>query len=240
MSGLAEVMNEMGFNIQGSDVINSKNVDRCRKNGIKVFIKHSKKNVKNSTIIVRSSAIGNNNPEITFAKNKKLKILKRSEMLAHVVSLKKNIVITGSHGKTTTTSLISRILYDAKLDPTIINGGVINSIKSSARSGKGDWAVLEADESDGSFLNFPINYSVVTNIDKEHIDFYKNFRNLKKSFIKFLNKTPTIGKSFLCIDDKEIKKIIHKIKNKNFFTYGFSKKQISEYLILNIKKLLYI
>ena len=224
MSGLAEVMNEMGFNIQGSDVINSKNVDRCRKNGIKVFIKHSKKNVKNSTIIVRSSAIGNNNPEIIFAKNKKLKILKRSEMLAHVVSLKKNIVITGSHGKTTTTSLISRILYDAKLDPTIINGGVINSIKSSARSGKGDWAVLEADESDGSFLNFPINYSVVTNIDKEHIDFYKNFRNLKKSFIKFLNKTPTIGKSFLCIDDKEIKKIIHKIKNKNFFTYGFSKK----------------
>ncbi len=224
MSGLAEVMNEMGFNIQGSDVINSKNVDRCRKNGIKVFIKHKKKNVKNSTIIVRSSAIGNNNPEIIFAKNKKLKILKRSEMLAHVVSLKKNIVITGSHGKTTTTSLISRILYDAKLDPTIINGGVINSIKSSARSGKGDWAVLEADESDGSFLNFPINYSVVTNIDKEHIDFYKNFRNLKKSFVKFLNKTPTIGKSFLCIDDKEIKKIIHKIKNKNFFTYGFSKK----------------
>ena len=224
MSGLAEVMNEMGFNIQGSDVTNSKNVDRCKKKGIKVFIKHSKKNIKNSTIIVRSSAIGNNNPEIVFAKNKKLKILKRAEMLAHVVSLKKNIVITGSHGKTTTTSLVARILYDSKLDPTIINGGVINSIKSSARSGKGNWAVLEADESDGSFLNFPVNYSIVTNIDKEHIDFYKNFRNLKKSFIKFFNKTPTIGKTFLCIDDKETKKIVHKIKNKNFFTYGFSKK----------------
>ena len=223
MSGLAEIMKDMGFNVQGSDIANNKNIERCRRNGIKIFIKHNKKNIRNSSIIVKSSAIGNNNSEIISAKNRKLKILKRSEMLAHVVSLKKNIVISGSHGKTTTTSLISRILYDAKLDPTIINGGVINSIKSSARLGKGDWAVLEADESDGSFLNFPINYSVVTNIDKEHIDYYKNFENLKKSFLTFLNKTPTIGKSFLCIDDKEIKKIIPKVKNKNFFTYGFSK-----------------
>ena len=178
MSGLAEVMKDMGFNVQGSDVAISKNVERCRKNGIKVFIKHNKKNIKNSSIIVRSSAINNKNPEIKFAKKRKIKILKRAEMLAHVVALKKNIVVTGSHGKTTTTSLISRILYDAKLDPTIINGGVINSIKSSARLGRGDWAVLEADESDGSFLNFPVNFSVVTNIDKEHIDFYKNFKNL--------------------------------------------------------------
>ncbi len=224
MSGLAEVMKDMGFNVQGSDITFNKNIERCRRNGIKIFLKHNKHNVRNSTIIVKSSAIGNTNPEIIFAKNKKLKILKRAEMLAHVVSLKKNIVITGSHGKTTTTSLISRILYDAKLDPTIINGGVINSIKSSARLGKGDWAVLEADESDGSFLNFPVNYSVVTNIDKEHIDFYKSFENLKKSFLNFLNKTPTMGKSFLCIDDKEVEKIIPKIKNKNFFTYGFSEK----------------
>ena len=231
MSGLAEVMKDMGFNVQGSDIANNKNIERCRKNGIKIFLKHNKRNIRNSSIIVKSSAIGNNNPEIIFAKSKKLKILKRAEMLAHVVSLKKNIVITGSHGKTTTTSLISRILYDAKLDPTIINGGVINSIKSSARLGKGDWAVLEADESDGSFLNFPVNYSVVTNIDKEHLDYYKNFENLKKSFLTFLNKTPTIGKSFLCIDDKEIKKIIPRIKNKNFFTYGFSKK--SNFRIFN-------
>ena len=223
MSGLAEVMNDMGFNVQGSDVANSKNVERCKKNGIKVFIKHNKKNIKNSSIIVRSSAINNKNPEIKFAKKRKIKILKRAEMLAHVVALKKNIVVTGSHGKTTTTSLISRILYDAKLDPTIINGGVINSIKSSARLGRGDWAVLEADESDGSFLNFPINFSVVTNIDKEHIDFYKNFENLKNSFLYFLNKTPAIGKAFICIDDQEIKKIIPKINNKNFLTYGFSR-----------------
>jgi len=224
MSGLAQIMKDMGFNVQGSDVVNSKNVERCKKNGIRVFTKHNRKNIKNSTIIVRSSAVKNNNPEIKAAKNRKLNILRRAEMLAHVVSLKKNIVITGSHGKTTTTSLISRILYEAKLDPTIINGGVINSIKGPARLGRGDWAVLEADESDGSFLNLPINYSVVTNIDREHIDFYKSFENLKKSFLKFLNKTPTIGKAFLCVDDKEIKKIIPKIKNKNFLTYGFSKK----------------
>ena len=231
MSGLAQVMKDMGFNVQGSDVANNKNVDRCKKIGIKVFTKQRKENIKNSTIIVRSSAIKDNNPEIKSAKNKKLTILKRAEMLANVVSLKKNIVITGSHGKTTSTSLISKILYEAKLDPTIVNGGVINSINNNARFGKGDWAVLEADESDGSFLNLPINYSVLTNIDKEHIDYYKNFKNLKKSFLKFIHKTPAVGKSFLCIDDKEIKKLIPKIKNKNFLTYGFSKK--ANFRILN-------
>ena len=222
MSGLAQVMKDMGFNVQGSDLTNSKNVERCKKIGIRVFAKHKKKNIRNATIIVRSSAIKNNNPEIKAAKNKKITILKRAEMLAHVVSLKKNIVITGSHGKTTTTSLISKILSEAKLDPTIINGGVINSLNSNARLGKSDWAVLESDESDGSFLNLPINYSVVTNIDKEHIDFYKNFNNLKNSFIKFLNKTPASGKAFVCIDDYQLKKIIPKINKKNFFTYGFS------------------
>ena len=188
MSGLAQVMNTLGFKIQGSDISRSKNVERCKKIGIKIFSSHNKKNISDCTIVVKSSAIKNNNPEIIAAKKRKLTILKRGEMLAHVVSLKKNIVITGSHGKTTTTSLISKILSEAKLDPTIINGGVINSLNSNARLGKSDWAVLEADESDGSFLNLPINYSVVTNIDKEHVDFYKNFNNLKNSFIKFLNK----------------------------------------------------
>ena len=184
MSGLAQVMKTMGFKVQGSDLVNSKNVERCKKIGIKVFKTHSRKNIKDSTIIVKSSAVRNNNPEIRAAKEKKLNILKRAEMLAHVVSLKTNIVITGSHGKTTTTSLISKILSSAKLDPTIINGGVINSFNSNAKLGKGEWAVLEADESDGSFLNFPINYSVVTNLDREHLDFYKNFKNLQNSFIK--------------------------------------------------------
>ena len=231
MSGLAQVMKTMGFKVQGSDLVNSKNVERCKKIGIKVFKTHSRKNIKDSTIIVKSSAVRNNNPEIREAKEKKLNILKRAEMLAHVVSLKTNIVITGSHGKTTTTSLISKILSSAKLDPTIINGGVINSFNSNARLGKGEWAVLEADESDGSFLNFPINYSVVTNLDREHLDFYKNFKNLQNSFIKFINKTPPIGKSFICIDNYEIKKLVSKINNKNFLTYGFSKE--SDFQILN-------
>ena len=224
MSGLAQVMKVMGFKVQGSDLVNSKNTERCKKIGIKIFKTHKKNNIKDSTIVVTSSAIKKNNPEIRAAKEKKIHILKRAEMLAHVVSLKTNIVITGSHGKTTTTSLISKILSSAKLDPTIINGGIINSFNSNARLGKGEWAVLEADESDGSFLNFPVNYSVVTNLDKEHLDFYKNFNNLKNSFVKFLNKTPLIGKSFVCIDDQELKKILPRVKNKNYLTYGFSEK----------------
>ena len=233
MSGLAQVMKTIGFKVQGSDKTNSKNVERCRKIGIKIFSKHSKKNINNCTIIVKSSAIKNNNPEILAAKTKKLTILKRSEMLAHVVSLKKNIVITGSHGKTTTTSLIAKIFSEAKLDPTIINGGIINSLKSNARLGKGDWAVLEADESDGSFLNLPINYSVVTNLDKEHLDYYKNFKNLKKAFMNFLSKTPDIGKSFVCIDDYELRNIVKQIDKKNILTYGFSSK--ANFQVLNVK-----
>ena len=224
MSGLAQIMKNMGFKIQGSDMVNSKNVERCKKIGIKVFRSHKKENINNISILIKSSAIKNNNPEIKAAKEKKIIILKRAEMLAHVVSLKTNIVVTGSHGKTTTTSLISNILYSAKFDPTIINGGIINSFNSNAKLGKGNWAVLEADESDGSFLNFPINYSVVTNIDREHMEFYKNFRNLKNSFLKFLNKTPLIGKSFVCIDNTELYKLSKKVKNKNFYSYGFSKK----------------
>tara|TARA_B100002051_G_scaffold52511_1_gene47890 strand:- start:151 stop:1464 length:1314 start_codon:yes stop_codon:yes gene_type:complete len=216
-------MKTMGFKVQGSDLVNSKNVERCKRIGIKVFRTHNKKNIQDCTIVVKSSAVKDSNPEIKAAKEKKLNILKRAEMLAHVVSLKTNIVITGSHGKTTTTSLISKILSTAKLDPTIINGGVINSFNSNAKLGKGEWAVLEADESDGSFLNFPVNYSVVTNLDKEHLDFYKTFKNLQNSFLKFLNKTPAIGKSFICIDDQELKKLVPKIYNKNFLTYGFSK-----------------
>ena len=231
MSGLAQIMKNMGFKVQGSDMINSKNVERCRKIGIKIFRSHKKENIDHSSIVIKSSAIKNNNPEIKAAIEKNITILKRAEMLAHVVALKTNIVITGSHGKTTTTSLISNILSQAKFDPTIINGGIINSFNGNARLGKGNWAVLEADESDGSFLNFPINYSVVTNIDRDHMDFYKNFKNLKNAFLKFLNKTPLIGKSFICIDDNEIKKLSKKIKNKNFYTYGFSKK--ADFQILN-------
>ena len=151
MSGLAQIMKNMGFRIQGSDQSKNKNTISCAKAGIKIYLGHSPSNVKNATIIVKSTAIKSNNSELKYARKNKLPIYSRAEVLADAVSLKKNIIVTGSHGKTTTTSLVAKILSDQKLDPTIINGGVINSLKSNARLGKGDWAILEADESDGSF-----------------------------------------------------------------------------------------
>ena len=223
MSGLAQIMRNMGFKIQGSDQNKNKNTINCSKLGIKVFIGHSSSNVKNANIVVKSSAIKSNNTELLFAKKKKIPIYSRAEVLADVVSLKKNIIITGSHGKTTTTSLIAKILSDQKLDPTIINGGVINSLKSNAKLGKGEWAILEADESDGSFLKLPINYSIVTNLDIEHLDYYKNYKNLENSFIEFINKTPPTGKSIVCLDSQNIRRILSKIKNKNILTYGENK-----------------
>ena len=233
MSGLAQVMKIMGFTVQGSDLSQNKNTDNCKKLGIQIFKGHQKKNINKSTIVVKSTAIKNRNIEVIKAKKKKLPIYERAEMLANIVALKKNIVITGSHGKTTTTSLVSRILSEAKLDPTIINGGVINSIKSNAKFGKGEWAVLEADESDGSFLKLPINYSVVTNIDYEHLDYYKKYVNLENAFIRFINKTPPIGKSIVCIDNLRIRKLLKKVKSKNYVTYGLS--NFANYQILKIK-----
>ncbi len=233
MSGLAQIMKIMGFKVQGSDINLNKNIENCKKLGIKFFIGQKRKNVKNATILVKSSAIKNNNQEVQEAKKRKLPIYERVEMLANIVSLKKNIIVSGSHGKTTTTSLVSKILLESNLDPTIINGGVINSIKNNAKLGKGDWAVLEADESDGSFLKLPINYSIVTNIDKEHVDFYKNYKNLENCFIKFINKTPPIGKCIICIDDKNINNLLKKIKTKNILTYGFNPN--SDYQIINPK-----
>ena len=145
-------------------------------------------------------------------------------MLAHIVSLMKNIVIVGSHGKTTTTSLVASIFQKTKLDPTIINGGVINSINSSAKLGQSDWSILEADRSDGSFIHIPPTYSIITNIDREHMDFYNSIEDLKNYFIEFIKKTPSFGKSFICLDDDINSQIIKKLKNKNFYTYGVNPK----------------
>ena len=155
-------------------------------------------------------------------------------MLANIVALKKNIVVTGSHGKTTTTSLIANILVKGGLDPTVINGGVINSIKNNAQLGKGEWAVIESDESDGSFLKLPITYSIVTNVDKEHLDYYGNFKKLKKCFCNFIDKTPSFGKSFVCIDNKNLKNLLPKCKTNNYLTYGYNKN--ANYQITNVKK----
>ena len=233
MSGLAQIMKTMGFNVQGSDMNENINTDNCKKLGVKILKGHSKKNILNATIIVKSSAIKKNNIELSYAKKKRIPTYDRIEMLANIIDLKKNIIITGSHGKTTTTSLVAKIISTAGLDPTIINGGVINSLKNNAKLGKGEWAVVEADESDGSFLKVPINYSIVTNIDKEHLDFYKNINNLIEAFIRFVEKTPPIGKAFLCVDDLHIKKILKKLKTKNYFTYGFNKN--ANYQICNAR-----
>ena len=233
MSGLAQIMKTMGFSVQGSDVNKNKNTENCKKLGIQILIGHKKKNINKATIVVKSSAIKSNNIELLEAKKKIVPIFDRIEMLANIINLKKNIIITGSHGKTTTTSLVANIISAARLDPTIINGGVINSLKNNAKLGQGEWAVVEADESDGSFLKVPINYSIVTNIDKEHLDYYKNFNNLLEAFKTFIEKTPPIGKSFLCLDDSNIKRIIKKLKTKNYFTYGFHKD--SNYRICNVK-----
>jgi len=232
MSGLALIMKELGFNVQGSDISNNNNIERLKKNKIKVFIGHKKQNIKQTTIIVISSAIQKSNTEYLEAKIKKLPIYKRGEMLAHIVSLMKNIVVAGSHGKTTTTSLISNIFAKAKIDPTIINGGVLNSFGNSAKLGKSNWCILESDESDGSFIKIPPTYSIITNIDEEHMDFYKSIDNLKNNFVKFINKTPSFGKSFICLDDQNNKDILKKISNLNYQTYGTDKK--SNFKILNI------
>ena len=234
MSGLSLIMRGKGFKIQGSDLTSNKNVERLKKEKIKIFIGQKKQNLKNATIVVISSAIKKNNPEIVEAKKKNLPIITRGKMLAHIVSLTKNIVVAGSHGKTTTTSLVTSIFQKTKLDPTIINGGVINSIRNTAKLGKSDWSILEADESDGSFVHIPPTYSIITNIDREHMDYYKSIDDLKKYFLKFIEKVPSFGKSFICIDDKVNSEIIKKIKNKNFYTYGLSPK--SNFLIKNIKQ----
>ena len=233
MSGLSLIMKGKGFKVQGSDISNNKNIERLKKEKIKIFLGHSKQNLKKATIVVVSSAIKKNNPELKEAKKKKkIPIIKRGKMLASLVSLMKNIVVVGSHGKTTTTSLIASIFQETKLDPTIINGGVINSIKNTAKLGKSDWSILEADESDGSFVHISPTYSIITNIDREHMDFYKSMNELKNYFIDFVNKTPSFGKSFICIDDKINNEIIKKIKNKNFLTYG--QKLNSNFRIKNI------
>ncbi len=235
MSGLALIMKGKGFKVQGSDISNNKNIERLRKEKIKVFIEHKKQNINKGTILVISSAIKKNNPEFVAAKKKQLPIYKRGEMLANIVSLTKNIVVVGSHGKTTTTSLIASIFQETQIDPTIINGGVINSINNSAKLGKSDWSILEADESDGSFVFIPPTYSIITNIDREHMDYYGTMDKLNKYFENFVNKVPSFGKSFICLDDKNNKNLIKNIRNKNFYTYGLDAK--SNFCIKNIKQL---
>jgi len=225
MSGIALILKKMGYDVQGSDTSKkNKNLISLKKNGIKLFYDHDKSNIKNSKIVVISTAIQAGNIELKHAYKKNILVIKRADMLAHIISLKKNIVISGSHGKTTITSLVSTILKDANFKPTIINGGIINSIKTNATLGDGEWSVIEADESDGSFLKFNNTIAIASNIDHEHIEFYKSFKNLKNQFNLFLNKTPLFGKNIICLDDNNLKKIKLVSKMQNFLTYGLNPK----------------
>jgi UDP-N-acetylmuramate--alanine ligase len=225
MSGIALILKKMGYDVQGSDTSkNNKNLSSLRKKKIKIFTNHKAVNVDKAKIVVISTAIDKKNNELQAALKKEILVIKRADMLAHIISLKKNIIVSGSHGKTTITSLVSTILNDAKFKPTIINGGIINSLKTNASLGEGEWSVIEADESDGSFLKFNNTIAIVSNIDHEHIDYYKSFKNLTKQFKLFINKTPLLGKNIVCLDDVNVKKIIKQSPRKNFLTYGFGTK----------------
>ena len=222
MSGIAEVLINLDFKVTGSDLSENQNVKRLQKLGVKIDIGHSSKNILNASILVVSSAIKADNQELIEARKKRIPIVKRAEMLAELMRFKKTIAVAGTHGKTTTTSLMATILEKARYDPTVINGGIINSYNSNAKLGYSDWMVVEADESDGSFLRLPCTNVIVTNIDAEHLDYYKSFRELKDSFKKFINNIPFYGVAIICIDNPTIQSIISEIDDKRIITYGLS------------------
>ncbi len=233
MSGIAELMLDKGYLIQGSDLSLNDNTKRLKKKGVKFFLGHNKKNVENADAVVFSSAVKKNNPEIKEAYIKKIPVLSRADMLAELMKNKKSIAIAGSHGKTTTTSLVGNIFNQAKLDPTIVNGGIINSFSKNNRYGKGDWMIVEADESDGTFLKLPHQISIITNLDIEHMDFYKTKKNLMNSFESFINMLPFYGTAIMCYDDKNLKLLINKIKTRNIITYSI-KNSKADVLIFDV------
>lgn len=224
MSGIAEILNEMNFSITGSDISENQNTDRLKKLGIKINIGHKKENIDDVDMVVVSSAIKQNNPEFIKAKSMDIPILPRAKMLSEILHLKSSITIAGSHGKTTTTSLVASLFEEAKLDPTVINGGIINTYKTNAKLGKGEWIIAEADESDGSFTYLPSTICLVNNIDPEHLDYYGSFKKLKTAFLNYVEKIPFYGFASLCIDHKEVREIMKSLKNKKIITYGLSKK----------------
>ena len=233
MSGIAELMLDKGYSIQGSDISVNDNTKRLKKKGIKFFLGHNKKNIKYAHAVVYSSAIKKNNPEIREAYIKKIPVLSRADMLSELMKNKKSIAIAGSHGKTTTTSLVGNIFNEAGLDPTIVNGGIINSFSNNNRYGKGEWMIVEADESDGTFLKLPHQISIITNLDIEHMDFYKSKKNLINAFERFINLLPFYGTTIMCYDDKNLKLLINKIKTRNILTYSIKNKK-ADVLIFDI------
>ena len=222
MSGIAEILHNLGYEVQGSDIADSANVKRLRDLGIHVAIGHAAENITDAQVIVISSAVKRDNPEVQAARAKLIPVVRRAEMLGELMRLKWSIAIGGTHGKTTTTSHIAAVLEAAEMDPTVINGGIINAWGSNARLGDGDWMVCEADESDGTFLKLPAAIAVVTNIDPEHLDHYGNFDNLRKAFVDFVENIPFYGFAALCIDHAEVQAMIPRVSDRRIITYGFS------------------
>ena len=222
MSGIAEILFQSGYHVQGSDLKQSNNTNRLEKLGIKVFIGQKKSNIIDAKIIVVSTAISEKNEEFIAAKKMFLPIVHRSEMLGELMRLKQSIAIAGTHGKTTTTSLIAKMIEDNGMDPTIINGGIISSLNSNARLGNGEWMVVEADESDGSFSKLNPTAAIITNIDLEHLDYHKNEDNLENAFYNFVSSIPFYGFVCLCIDNPRTQRLISKLENKKVITYGMS------------------
>jgi UDP-N-acetylmuramate--alanine ligase len=222
MSGIAEVMHNLGYKVQGSDVAEGYVVEGLRAKGIKVMIGHKPENLGDAAVVVTSTAIKRGNPEVELALEKRVPVVRRAEMLAELMRLKSTVAIAGTHGKTTTTSMVAALLDAGGIDPTVINGGIINSYGSNARLGDSDWMVVEADESDGSFLRLDGTIAVVTNIDPEHLDHYGSFEKVKDSFVEFVENVPFYGAALLCIDHPEVQAIIPRVRDRKVVTYGFS------------------
>lgn len=220
MSGIAEILHNLGYKVQGSDLADNANVDRLRKLGITVFIGQKAEHIENAAVVVKSSAVKDNNPEIAAARERYIPVVRRAEMLAEITRLKNTIAIAGTHGKTTTTSLMAALLDAAGWDPTVINGGIINAYGTNARLGKGDWLVAEADESDGTFIALPATVGVVTNIDPEHLEHYGSFDGVKAAFKTFISNLPFYGFAVMCKDHPEVKALLGQIKDRKIFTYG--------------------
>jgi len=222
MSGIAEILHNLGYKVQGSDLNDNANAQRLRKLGMDVFVGHAEENVKDAQVVVISSAVKGDNPEVVRARHNLIPVVRRAEMLAELMRLKASIAVGGTHGKTTTTSIIATLLDAAELDPTVINGGIINAYGTNARLGDGDWLVAEADESDGTFIKLPAACAVVTNIDPEHLDHYGDFDTLRHAFDTFVQNIPFYGFAALCIDHPEVQAMIPRVSDRKIITYGFS------------------
>ena len=222
MSGIAEVMRNLGYRVQGSDVAEGYVVQGLRDKGIPVAIGHAADNLGDAAVVVTSTAIVRSNPEVEAALERRIPVVRRAEMLAELMRLKSTVAVAGTHGKTTTTSMIAALLDAGGVDPTVINGGIINSYGSNARLGASDWMVVEADESDGSFLRLDGTVAVVTNIDPEHLDHYGSFDAVKDAFVEFVENVPFYGAALLCLDHPEVQGILPRLRDRRIVTYGFS------------------